>query len=45
MGRLSLEAGLLQVMEGTGLRWDGTVDLSLSAVLLPCNLIIRDRPL
>jgi hypothetical protein len=30
---LSLEAGLQQVTEDTVLRWDRTVDLSLSEVL------------
>jgi hypothetical protein len=33
-GRLSLEAGLQQVVDDTALRWDRTVDLSLSEVPL-----------
>ena len=33
-GRLSLGAGLQQMMEDTVLRWDRTVDLSLSEVLV-----------
>jgi hypothetical protein len=37
-GQLSLEAGLQQVREDAALRWDRTVDLSLSEVRAPLRL-------